>query len=104
MYIRAFQLAPRSRVANVALLAVVVGLGAVFVVFGLALLLTLAAVGTVAGIATLAWRRLTGHRPSVAPPERTVVLDPRLEIPASHAHERVDRTNNRAAVPPAIDE
>ena len=115
MYIRAFQLTPRSRAGNVALLAAVVGLGAVFVVFGLALLLTLAAVGVVAGVATLAWRRLTGRRPTVAPPERTFVLDPRLEIPASAAHvhaERAEHTGradradraDRAALPPAIDE
>lgn len=115
MYIRTFQLVPRSRAGNVALLAAVVGLGAVLVVFGLALLLTLAAVGAVAGIATLAWRRLTGRRPAVAPPERTFVLDPRLEIPASAAHvhaehleraERAERAGStgRAALPPAVDE
>ena len=105
MQIRSFVLAPRSRAANVALLVAVVGVGAVLLVFGLALLLGLAAVGTVAAIGTLAWRRLTGAPHPVAPhpgapPERSEVLDPRLEIPASDAHLHVER----ARLPRVVDE
>ena len=94
MQIHTFAIRPRSRAANVALLVAVIGVGALVVVLGLTLLLALAAVGTVAGLATLAWRRLTGRSRTVpqAPPlDRAHGLDPRLEVRAPDVHRSHDR-------------
>jgi hypothetical protein len=79
--IRIYSLNLRSRPAAIALAAAALAVGAVFVAFGIFLLIGLAAVGTVVGAGVLLFRSLTGrgtgrlHRPSA-----DLELDPSLEV------------------------
>jgi hypothetical protein len=81
MMIRIYGLSVRSRPAAIALAAAALAVGAVFVAFGIFLLLGLAAVGTVVGAGVLAFRALTGrgagHLPS---PPTDLDLDPSREV------------------------
>jgi hypothetical protein len=54
---------PRSRAGAIAFAIAVLASGGVFVVFGLVLLLALAAAGTVLGAGIVLYRRLTGRLP-----------------------------------------
>jgi hypothetical protein len=54
---------PRSRAGAIAFAIAVLAIGGVFIVFGLVLLLALAAAGTVLGAGILLYRRLTGRLP-----------------------------------------
>ena len=80
MMIRIYGLEVRSRPAAIALAAAAVAVGAVFVAFGIVLLLGLAAVGTVLGAGVLAFRGLTGRGAGRVHPRRQVDLDPTLEV------------------------
>jgi hypothetical protein len=96
--IRIYSLDVKSRAARIALAVAALAVGAVFVAFGIFLLLGLAAVGTLVGAAVLVFRRLTGRRPSVIEMGRlNAELDPSLEVfpersaaqpapPSSQAH------------------
>lgn len=81
MMIRIYGLNVRSRAAAIALAAAALAVGAVFVAFGIFLLLGLAAVGTVVGAGVLVFRALTGRGTShLRPPARHLDLDPSLEV------------------------
>jgi hypothetical protein len=54
---------PRSRAGAIVFAIAALAIGGVFVVFGLVLLLALAAAGTVLGAGILLYRRLTGRLP-----------------------------------------
>jgi hypothetical protein len=79
--IRIYSLNTRSRPARIALAVAALAVGAVFVAFGVFLMLGLAAVGTVVGAGVLLFRVLTGrtsrriHAPPIDPE-----LDPSLEV------------------------
>jgi hypothetical protein len=81
MMIRIYGLNVRSRPAAIALAAAALAAGAVFVAFGIFLLIGLAAVGTAVSAGVLLFRSLTGrgtgrlHRP---PSDSE--LDPSLEV------------------------
>ena len=79
---RSFQLTPRSRASAIALAVAILVLGGVFVVFGLVLLVGLAAVGTVLGTGIMLYQRLTGRLPRFLRRETTArrSLDPSREI------------------------
>ena len=81
MIVRVYGFNARSRPAAIALAAVALSLGAVFLVFGIVLLLGLAAVGTVVGAGAVLFRSLMRRgggrlRDSRADYE----LDPALEV------------------------
>jgi hypothetical protein len=81
MMIRVYGLDVRSRPAAIALAAVALAAGAVFVAFGIVLLLGLAVVGTVVGAGMLLVRSLTrGGRGRLERPSADRELDPRLEV------------------------
>ncbi|MDQ3995946.1 MAG: hypothetical protein M3303_02895 [Gemmatimonadota bacterium] len=80
MMIRIYGLGVRSRPAAIALAAAAVAVGAVFLAFGIVLLLGLAAVGTVLGAGVLVFRTLTGRGADRLHPRREVDLDPTLEV------------------------
>lgn len=79
---RSLQISTRSRASAIALAIAIIALGGVFLVFGLVLLVSLAAVGTVLGAGLMAYHRLTGRWPRFlrqsAAPRRT--LDPTREV------------------------
>ena len=71
----------RPRPAAIALAAVALAIGAVFVAFGIVLLLGLAALGTAIGTGVLLYRALTGRRGDRARrSELPSDLDPSLEV------------------------
>jgi hypothetical protein len=79
---RRIHLTTRSKVGAVAMAIALVALGGIFVLFGLVLLVMLAAAGTLIGAGVMAYHRLTGRwpravRPADAPPR---TLDPSLEV------------------------
>lgn len=79
---RSFQLTARSRASAFALAVAVIALGGVFLVFGLVLLVGLAAIGTVLGAGVMAYHRLTGRWPRFlrrGAPSRPA-LDPSREV------------------------
>jgi hypothetical protein len=79
--IRIYSLNARSRPAAIALAAAAIAVGAVFVAFGVFLLLGLAAVGTVVGAGVLLFRALTGRTPRrIHVPPIDPELDPTLEV------------------------
>lgn len=61
MIVRIHGIAIRNRPAAIALAAAALAVGAVFVAFGVVLLLGLAAIGTAVGAGTLVFRALTGR-------------------------------------------
>lgn len=70
---------PRSRAGAIAFAIAVLAIGGVFIVFGLVLLLALAAAGTVLGAGILLYRRLTGRLPrflrtAAPPPSRSAEM------------------------------
>lgn len=79
---RIIQVKTTSRFATIALAAAAIAAGGLFLVFGLMLLLGLAAVGTLVGGGVLLFHRLTGRLPRFlgggAAPGRP--LDPALEV------------------------
>jgi len=81
---RIIQVKTTNRFATIALAAAAVAVGGLFLVFGLMLLLGLAAVGTLFGGGVLLFHRLTGRLPRFlgggAPSIRS--LDPALEVHA----------------------
>ena len=79
---RGVHITTRSKAGALALAIAVIALGGVFVVFGLVLLLSLAAVGMVIGAGVMAYRKLTGRWPrSLRPqPAPTRTLDPSQEV------------------------
>jgi hypothetical protein len=87
MIVRLYGFNVRNRPAGIALAAVALSLGLVFVAFGIVLLLGVAAVGAVVGAAVVLVRSLTGRgsaRPGRPRPDRE--LDPALEVfPVDHA-------------------
>jgi hypothetical protein len=87
MQIRLIGLHGRSRAGTIALAAAVIAIGGVLLVVGFTLLLALAAVGVVAGIGTMLYRRLTGRGALRAPiaTEPAFQLDPRMEVHAPDA-------------------
>jgi hypothetical protein len=71
----------RNRPAAIALAAVALAVGAVFIAFGIVLLLSLAVVGTAIGTGVLLYRALTGRKLDRAPVHSvTSDLDPSLEV------------------------
>ena len=81
MMIRIHGLSVRSRPAAIALAAAALAVGAVFVAFGIFLLLGLAVVGTVVGAGVLAIRALTGRGTGRLRPMPTDLdLDPSLQV------------------------
>jgi hypothetical protein len=81
MLIRMYSLDVKSRAARIALAAAALAVGAVFVAFGIFLLLGLAAVGIVVGAGVLLFRRLTGRSPAfIQAPRVDAELDPSLEV------------------------
>ena len=101
MMIRIYGLHVRSRPGAIALAAAALAVGAVFVAFGIFLLLGLAAVGTVVGAGVLAFRALTGRgtgRLRSAQPE--LDLDPSLEVfPAESPAQPHKLTSSQARKP-----
>lgn len=86
MIIRIDGLGVRSRPAAIALAAAALAVGAVFVAFGIFLLLGLAAVGTIVGIGVFAFRALTGRATGhLRAPMETRDLEPSLEVFPSQA-------------------
>ena len=76
---------PRSRAGAIAFAIAVLAIGGVFIVFGLVLLLALAAAGTVLGAGILLYRRLTGRLPrflrtAAPPPSRSRSAEMGLEV------------------------
>ena len=81
MMIRIYGLNVRSRPAAIALAAAALALGAVFVAFGVVLLVGLAAVGTLVGAGLLAFRALIGRGAGRLRSSRFEIdLDPSLEV------------------------
>jgi hypothetical protein len=81
MMIRIHGLNIRSRPAAIALAAAALAVGAVFVAFGVLLLLGLAVLGTVVGAGVLAFRSLTGRGTEpLRTPHADPELDPSLEV------------------------
>jgi hypothetical protein len=87
--------------ATIALAAVALALGAIFVAFGIVLLLGLAAVGTVVGAGVLVFRRLTGRVPGRPDgPRFDTGLDPSLEVfPGQASRTSVPRELSSRPVP-----
>jgi hypothetical protein len=78
---RLYTLNVRNRPAAIALAAVALAVGAIFVAFGIFLLLGFAAVGTLIGSGVLLYRALTGRRAGRLPtPDSRSELDPSLEV------------------------
>ena len=79
--LRIYGITVRNRPAAIALAAVALAIGAVFVAFGIVLLLGLAALGTAIGTGVLLYRALTGRRGDRARrSELPSDLDPSLEV------------------------
>jgi hypothetical protein len=87
MHIRLIGLRPRSRAGAVALGVGIAAIVAVVIALAFTLFLVLAAVGAVAGVGTLLYRRLFGRGAlrASAPHEPAFRLDPRLEVHAADA-------------------
>lgn len=83
--LRVYGINVRSRPAAIGLAALALGVGAIFVAFGIVLLLGLVAVGTLVGTGVLLYRALTGRKP-----DRSALhtvrhdLDPSLEVHAAN--------------------
>jgi hypothetical protein len=92
---RGIHITARSRAGAVAMAIALVALGGIFVVFGLVLLVILAAAGTLLGAGAVAYHRLTGRWPRLfrtrEPPARA--LDPSLEVFSGARHH--DRHNDQ---------
>jgi hypothetical protein len=81
MIVRAYGFNVRNRPATIALAAVALSLGAVFLAFGIVLLLGLAAVGAVIGTGAFLVRSLTRRRfGPVSGSRADHELDPALEV------------------------
>jgi hypothetical protein len=81
MMIHVHGLSVRSRPAAIALAAAALAVGAVFVAFGIFLLLGLAVVGAVVGAGVIAFRALTGRGIGRLRPVPTELdLDPSLQV------------------------
>lgn len=81
MIVRIYGLSVRSRPAAIALAAAALAIGAMFVAFGIFLLLGLAAVGTLVGAGVLVFRALTGRGTGrLRPAPSELGLDPSLEV------------------------
>ena len=79
--LRVYGINVRSRPAAIALAAVALSVGAVFVAFGIVLLLGVAAVGTAIGTGVLLYRALTGRSVDrLRRSEPPSGLDPSLEV------------------------
>jgi uncharacterized protein (DUF58 family) len=79
-FLRLYGINVRSRPAAIALAAAALAVGAVFVAFGIVLLLGLAAVGIVVGAGVMIFRSLTGRGVGRLHPTRDIDLDPELEV------------------------
>jgi hypothetical protein len=100
---RSVQLTARSRASAFALAVAIIALGGVFLVFGLVLLVGLAAVGTVLGAGVMAYHRLTGKWPRFlrrgSPPRPA--LDPSREVFAENtSRRRAEPSDTR--LPPGV--
>ena len=86
MSMRVYKLEGGSGAKGAVLAVVILGVGALLVAFGLALLLALTAVGAVVGAGILAYRRLTGQStPRVRGSAVDGRPDPALEVFADDA-------------------
>ncbi|HUF31381.1 MAG TPA: hypothetical protein VMM77_12085 [Gemmatimonadaceae bacterium] len=99
---RIVQISTTNRAGAIALGIAAVAIGGVFVVFGLMLLIGLAAVGTLVGAGLVLYHRLTGRLPSFlrgkTQPART--LHPELEVFAAEPLESEKRTTDLPNMPP----
>jgi hypothetical protein len=77
--LRIYGISTRNRPAAIALGALALGVGAIFLAFGIVLLLGLAAVGTLVGAGVVLYRAVTGRRVDRLRPPPTE-LDPSLEV------------------------
>lgn len=79
---RTVHLSTTSRAGAIALAVAAVAVGGVFLLFGLALLVSLAAVGALLGAGLVLYRRLTGRLPRFlrVGTQPADSLDPRLEV------------------------
>ena len=79
---RGVHITTRSKAGAIALAIAVIALGGIFVVFGLVLLLSLAAVGTVIGAGVMAYHKLTGRWPRFVRTQsaQRQTLDPSQEV------------------------
>lgn len=75
----------RNRAAGIALAVVVVGLGAVLLTIGFALLAGLMIAGGVLGTGYAIYRRLRGPRQTLPPSQARAGLDPMLEVKPTRA-------------------
>jgi hypothetical protein len=79
--IRFYGLSVQNRPAAIGLAVIALAVGATLLAFGLVLLAAAAAVGTLVGTGILAYRALTGQRPSrLHHPESGHGLDPTLQV------------------------
>ena len=99
---RSFQISTRSRAGAIALAVAVVALGGVFIVFGLVLLVVLAAAGTALAAGVGLYRRLTGRWPRFLRQgeARRTALDPALEVQPGHGTSRRGTQHNERPLPP----
>lgn len=106
--LRVYGLTVRSRPAAIALAATALAVGAVFVAFGIVLLVGLAAVGAVVGASVLLFRSLTGRGSGrLHAPRHDAELDPSLEVFPSqsaaqppHDPARLEGAGSQAHKPP----
>jgi hypothetical protein len=80
MIVRIHNISVRSRPAAIALAAAALAGGAVFIAFGIVLLLGLAAIGSAVGAGVLLVRALTGRRGGRLHGAPHLELDPALEV------------------------
>jgi len=104
MIVRVYGFNARNRPAAIALAAVALSLGAVFLAFGIVLLLGVAAVGTAVGAGAWLFRSLTrGGLGRLGRPPTDHELDPALEVfPAEQAPQPLppaEPTNSQAHTP-----
>ena len=86
MSMRVYKLEGGGGAKGAGLAIAIVGVGALVVAFGLALLLVLGTVGAVVGAGVILYRRLTGRAmPSVYSGRATAQVDPSLEVFAPDA-------------------
>lgn len=98
---RSFQLTARNRVGAIALAIGILLLGGVFVIFGLVLLVALAAAGTLLALGVGIYRRLTGRWPRflAGGRSRQRTMDPTLEVFPGSARDG-GRRHNDSSLPP----
>lgn len=99
---RSVQISTRSRAGAIALAVAVIALGGVFVVFGLVLLVLLAAAGTAVAVGVSLYRRITGRWPRFLRhgERRRTALDPALEVEPGRGPARDGTRHNERPLPP----